>query len=332
MCIAQFRCSSITIPRNLVLFTCCILFLSIFILLTFLLYDLPFDVKIMWFVLLILRTSLFVANQVDILINSWLVSLIKYSKLSCVWNKLVSSANRFILKIFETFAISFMYKMNSSGPNMDPWGTPQVTFMETEVVLLYDTNYHLNSVWTNSVWRLLYRSDSVFIVEEMRWLCCYEPGDPLLVSWQQWILLHSVVKSGLAGARSSFPDLRWHLPPALKMALSGVGPTATGSWRSWLLATTMWSVWWLYDDISFADLDLEAVRADYVTHRGDHEEVVISPIILFTLCHKWRPQIQWWHLVYIRAISMYIWWIDSESYCTDTLYTLLMIAFGYLFQ
>ena len=37
-----------------------------------------------------------------------------------------------------------MYKMNSSGPNMDPWGTPQVTFMETEVVLLYDTNCFLS--------------------------------------------------------------------------------------------------------------------------------------------------------------------------------------------
>ena len=26
----------------------------------------------------------------------------------------------------------------------------------------------------------------------------------------------------IAGARSSFPDLRWQLPPALKRALSGV--------------------------------------------------------------------------------------------------------------
>ena len=46
--------------------------------------------------------------------------------------------------IFDTFAISFMYIMNISGPNMDPWGTPQVTFMETEVVLLYDTNCFLS--------------------------------------------------------------------------------------------------------------------------------------------------------------------------------------------
>ena len=53
---------------------------SIFIFLTFLLYDLSFDVKIMWFVLLMLRTRLFVAKQVDILITSCLVSLIKYSK------------------------------------------------------------------------------------------------------------------------------------------------------------------------------------------------------------------------------------------------------------
>ena len=51
--------------------------------------------------------------------------------------------------------------MNSSGPNMDPWGTPQVTFMETVEVFLYDTNcfYHLNNVWTNLVTRLLYRND-----------------------------------------------------------------------------------------------------------------------------------------------------------------------------
>ena len=57
-----------------------------------------------------LRTNLFVANQVDILINYSLVSLIKYSKLSCVLIKLVSSANRFILNIFDTFVISFTYK------------------------------------------------------------------------------------------------------------------------------------------------------------------------------------------------------------------------------
>ena len=60
------------------------LFPSICILLTFLLYDLPFDVKIIQCVLLMLRTSLFVANHVDILIKSWLISLIKDSKLSCV--------------------------------------------------------------------------------------------------------------------------------------------------------------------------------------------------------------------------------------------------------
>ena len=60
-----------------------------------------------------LRTSLFVANQVDFLINSSLASLIKDSKLS--------RANRFILNIiFETFAISFMYEMNSCGHTMDP--------------------------------------------------------------------------------------------------------------------------------------------------------------------------------------------------------------------
>ena len=58
-----------------------------------------------------LRTSLFVANQVDILINYWLVYSIKYSKLSRVWRYLISSANRFILNIFDTFAISFVYML-----------------------------------------------------------------------------------------------------------------------------------------------------------------------------------------------------------------------------
>ena len=56
---------------------------SICILLTFLLYDLPFDVKnnVVCFAYV---ENKFVANQVDFLINSWLVSLIKDSKLSCV--------------------------------------------------------------------------------------------------------------------------------------------------------------------------------------------------------------------------------------------------------
>ena len=43
----------------------------------------------------------------------------------------------------------------------------------------------------------------------------------------------------------------------------------TGSWRSWLLARTMRSVWWLFDDISLTDLPLAALRAATVTHRGE---------------------------------------------------------------
>ena len=37
----------------------------------------------------------------------------------------------------------FVGSMNS-GSNMDPWGTQQVTFVETEVALLYDTNRFLS--------------------------------------------------------------------------------------------------------------------------------------------------------------------------------------------
>ena len=57
----------------------------------------------------------------------------------CAWNKLVSSANSIGLRMFETFTISFIYMIKSNGPNMDPWGTPQVIFMYSDYVLLYNT-------------------------------------------------------------------------------------------------------------------------------------------------------------------------------------------------
>ena len=40
-------------------------------------------------------------------------------------------------------------------------------------------------------------------------------------------------------------------------------------------------IWWLFDDISFTDLHLKALRADTVTHRGDRVKVVIfSPNLI----------------------------------------------------
>ena len=48
----------------------------------------------------------------------------------------MSSANEIENKILETDAISFMYKKNSNGPNIDPCGTPHVINFISEEVLL----------------------------------------------------------------------------------------------------------------------------------------------------------------------------------------------------
>lgn len=36
----------------------------------------------------------------------------------------VSSANKIHLTNLDTLQISFIYRINNSGPNTDPWGTP----------------------------------------------------------------------------------------------------------------------------------------------------------------------------------------------------------------
>ena len=42
----------------------------------------------------------------------------------CLKNKLVSSAKMINLANFDELTISLMYMIKSSGPRMDPWGTP----------------------------------------------------------------------------------------------------------------------------------------------------------------------------------------------------------------
>jgi hypothetical protein len=57
---------------------------------------------------------------------------------------LVSSANIIVLRLtFEftlivTLGISFMYNKNSSGPSIDPCGTPCLTVPQLEVTLLLE--------------------------------------------------------------------------------------------------------------------------------------------------------------------------------------------------
>ena len=44
----------------------------------------------------------------------------------CLKNKLVSSAKMKNVANFDELTISLMYMIKSSGPRMDPWGTPHV--------------------------------------------------------------------------------------------------------------------------------------------------------------------------------------------------------------
>jgi hypothetical protein len=61
--------------------------------------------------------------------------------------QLVSSANKTILLLlFVKEGKSFMYRRNSKGPSIDPWGTPWVTLPqpETEVQqLVFKTTFLL---------------------------------------------------------------------------------------------------------------------------------------------------------------------------------------------
>ena len=52
------------------------------------------------------------------------------------WNRLVSSAKSIGFIISETCSMSFMYKMKSNGPNIDPCGTPQEISLYSDSVLL----------------------------------------------------------------------------------------------------------------------------------------------------------------------------------------------------
>ena len=49
----------------------------------------------------------------------------------------MSSAKSIGFIISETFSMSFIYKMKSNGPNMDPCGTPQEISLHSDSVLLY---------------------------------------------------------------------------------------------------------------------------------------------------------------------------------------------------
>ena len=49
---------------------------------------------------------------------------------------LVASAKKIIIINVDTSHMSFMYKINSTGPRIDPCGTPHLIFFSYELLLL----------------------------------------------------------------------------------------------------------------------------------------------------------------------------------------------------
>ena len=52
---------------------------------------------------------------------------------------LVSSANNMKFASLEASIISLIKRINSNGPNMDPWGTPHLTRVISDTMLSTDT-------------------------------------------------------------------------------------------------------------------------------------------------------------------------------------------------
>ena len=49
----------------------------------------------------------------------------------------MSSANSIGFRISDTISISFIYKIKSNGPNIDPCGTPHVTWFRRSIFVSF---------------------------------------------------------------------------------------------------------------------------------------------------------------------------------------------------
>ena len=75
-------------------------------------------------VFLVFNDNLFALNQFDTFINSELTISFNFHISLPEKNKFVSSANNMNSRRSEQFTISFIYRIKSNGPKMDPCGTP----------------------------------------------------------------------------------------------------------------------------------------------------------------------------------------------------------------
>jgi len=88
------------------------------------------------------------ANHLFNWLNADVISLLKSVWLRLVTIRLVSSANSTGLWLFpNTLARSFIYKRKSSGPSMDSWGTPHLTFLHLEKLLWQEFLLVIENLW-----------------------------------------------------------------------------------------------------------------------------------------------------------------------------------------
>ena len=85
------------------------------------------------------KDNLFAINH-ELNLSSSLETVLHISEISLpVYKKFVSFANIMHFIKDETVCMSFTYIINKIGPNIEPWGTPHVTFIHVEFVSLIET-------------------------------------------------------------------------------------------------------------------------------------------------------------------------------------------------
>ncbi|KAK2181315.1 hypothetical protein NP493_403g01007 [Ridgeia piscesae] len=134
ICSLHVKFSSMITPRNFVCDTCSM----------YVPFKVMFTVGLCCFlcanmiklVLFTLSDNLLTLNHISSF-SSALLTVHAISPIFLVeYKMLVSSADKIILSNFDTSHMSFMYKINSTGPRIDPCGTPHLIFFSSELLLL----------------------------------------------------------------------------------------------------------------------------------------------------------------------------------------------------
>ena len=139
-CDSNVKCWSTITPKNFVWLVLLMTTSSITKLLLRAIWPLRLR-KIMKRVFLRFNDSLLVFSQSTTLIISSFIIFTRWSGFLPDTNicHYESSAKKSEKRTLDTLARSFMYNKNSSGPNMEPWGTPHVISWHVEFHSLYTT-------------------------------------------------------------------------------------------------------------------------------------------------------------------------------------------------